>query len=168
MRHLTSSLHSMLTLTVAAGLLAAAPAAFAQEAPAAGGLRVGVFDAQAVYNGFPGQQQVQQQAQQLQTQMQEAAQAQNQQRMAQIQQQFQALQQQAMQRFQQTLEQVLPAVAQAANVPIVVHDLSYAQEGVQRVDLTQQIVEAMRQAAPAAAPAEQPAAGDDLPDFLQP
>jgi len=171
MRHLSRPLISMFTLTLAAGLLVAAPVAFAQAPAAAqpaGGIQVGVFDAQAVYNGFPGQQEVQQQAQQLQTEMQTAAQAQDQQRMAQVQQQFQALQQQAMQRFQQALQQVLPRVAETANVVIVVHDLPYAAPGVQRVDLTQQIVEAMRQAA-ASAPAAQPAAGgDDLPDFLRP
>ncbi len=114
------------------------------EAPAAA-IRVGVFDVNQAFNAYPGIQRAQQRSQELQADMQQAGAAQDQARMGEIQQEFQQLQQRAVQEFQADLERVLPDIARAAQVPLIVHDVAYAAPNLESVDLTGQVVEALRQ-----------------------
>ncbi len=121
---------TVLASALVAGVLGLGPVAQGdahegEAPPAAGAVRIGVFDAEAVFNRYPGQQQLQAQAQQMQGEMQEAAQAQDQARMQQIHARLQQMQQEAVDGFFAAVRNALPQVAREARVSAVVQGVEY-------------------------------------------
>ncbi len=144
---------TVLASALVAGILWLGPAAQGDahggEAPAAA-VRIGVFNAEAVFNRYPGQQQLQAQAQQMQAEMQQAAQAQDQAQMQQIHARMQQLQQEAVDGFFAAVRAALPQVARESGVSAVVQGVEYRADGVEEVDVTEALAAALAAAAPAA------------------
>ncbi len=146
---------SILAAIAGVGLIAGATHAQdfqVPEAPAAPGensVRIGTFNAQAVYAQYPGQQAAQQELEALQAQLQEAAQAQDHQRAQEIQQQAQQVQDNTVQEFFQTVRTVLPDVAAEAGVQVVAQQIEFTASGVEEVDLTRAVSDAVSEASPA-------------------
>ncbi len=153
---------SVLLLSAALAVAQQVPGAADVPAPAgaepvAGAMRVGVFDVNQAFNAYPGVQRAQQRGQELQGEMQEASAAQDQARMGEIQQEFQQLQQRAMQEFQQDLQRALPDIASNAGVPLIVSEVAYAEDNLESVDLTGEVVSALREPAETPGAPEMPA-----------
>lgn len=105
---------------------------------------VGTYDPRAVFQQYPGSQDLMAMFQDAQRQMQQAQQSGDQQKMQQIQRDMQAKQQEAVQEFQAALDKTLPTVAESKNVHVVATQVVYTADDVAQTDLTNTLVQAMQ------------------------
>lgn len=105
--------------------------------------QVGTYDLEQVFQTYPGRQELMEAFQEAQPQMAEAQQEGNHQRMQQIQQQLQQKQQEVIDKFYEDVEEQLPGIAEAANVQVVALEVAWTAEGIDTLDLTGQVVEAL-------------------------
>lgn len=116
-----------------------------ENAPANDGApHVGVVAVDRVFEAYPGMQEFNQQAQSLQQKFTEAQQTGDQQRQMEIQQQYAELRTQFDAEFRRDLEEVARKVARDKGVRVIAAEVIYRADDVQDVDLTPDLVEAMR------------------------
>ncbi len=105
--------------------------------------QVGTYNIEQVFQTYPGRQELMEAFQEAQPQMAEAQQEGDHQKMQQIQEQLQQKQQEVIDKFHDDVEEQLPGIAGEANVQVVALEIAWAAEGIDTVDLTEQVVEAL-------------------------
>ena len=105
--------------------------------------KLGTIDINALFESYPGRAEFDQQMEQLQEEFMAAQQSGDQEKMLQLQGQAQQMQQDLQANFQKDMSDAAEPVAKANNIKIVVSDVIYQAEGVEEVDLTQDLVKEM-------------------------
>ena len=116
-----------------------------QERAAPPAMKVGIYDQQALFEQYPGSQELMQFYQRVQQQMQEAVQNGDQQRIQQLQQSAEQKQKEVVDAFHEAVEEALPKVANEANVKVVALQVVYTADSVQETNLTRPLAAALNQ-----------------------
>ncbi|MDT8322850.1 MAG: hypothetical protein RRA94_01975 [Bacteroidota bacterium] len=126
-------------------LLAAPFGMHAQSGDAKSGntVQVGTYDVEAVFQQHPANEELNKASQSAQAQMQAAQQEGNQQKMQQLQQEFEQSRGKVVESFYQDVNAAMPVAAKAADVKLVVAEVSYAADGVETKDITSQLIAAL-------------------------
>lgn len=144
--HMFKTQARWLAPTAIAAIAVAAVVTFGTQrdatAQADGGITVGTYDQEAVFQQHPANEELQAFYQEVQQQMQQAGQE-NPQQMQQIRQQVETKRQEAIQDFQTSVSEALPKVADEAGVQIVALQVMYSADGIQTADLTEELTEAV-------------------------
>ncbi len=106
-------------------------------------MKVGVYDQQALFDEYPGSEELMQYYQQIQPQMQEAQQAGDQQKMQQLQQATEQKRKEVIANFQNAVKQALPEVASNVGIKVVAIQVVYAADDVQTTNLTKPLAAAI-------------------------
>ncbi|MFO7957720.1 MAG: hypothetical protein R6X33_11560 [Candidatus Brocadiia bacterium] len=106
-------------------------------------LKVGTYNAEAVFQSHPGHARLMNAVQEAQQQVEGA----DQQTRAQIQQQISQQQAQIIQQFQSDVQEALPEAAEAADVKVVAVEIAYTAEDVETVDVSEHLIKAFEGAA---------------------
>ncbi len=122
----------------------------AQQAEGEAAVRVGTYDPEAVFQQYPGYAELMEAVQTAQQELEGA----DQQAIMQAQQRIQELQAEVIRDFQADVDRALPDVARNAELQLVAIEVAYATDGIETVDITAQLAEAVSDAE---APAEEPA-----------
>ncbi|MFP4434238.1 MAG: hypothetical protein ACOCVI_01815 [Planctomycetota bacterium] len=120
-------------------LMAAQPAAQAQESGQDASVKVGTYDAETAFQAHPAQKELMKAVKTAQADMQQAQQDQDQQKIQQIQQNFEQTRRKAVEQFEDDISEALPEAAKAAGVKVVAMQVVYKADDVKSVDITGQI-----------------------------
>lgn len=115
----------------------------AQQQDAEPAMKVGVYDQQALFQEYPGSEELMQYFQQIESDMQEARQAGDQEKMQQLQQATEQKRNEVVEKFQDAVQEALPQVAGEENVKVVAMQVVYTADDVQTTNLTEPLAAAI-------------------------
>jgi len=115
----------------------------AQQQDTDSAVTVGVYDQQALFDQYPGSDELIQYYQDVQQQMQAAQQSGDQQKLQQLQQSIQQKRQEILTNFQQAVDEAVPEVARSVGVKVVAMEVIYTAEDVQTTNLTRSLADAI-------------------------
>jgi len=135
---------AVLTTAVVASILLLSVQSDAQgQNAAANAMQVGTYDQQALFQEYPGSDELTEFYRDLQQRMQQAQQEGNQQKLQELQQEAEAKRQQVLQGFQNAVKTAIPQVAEEADVQVVALQVVYAADDVEQADLTRPLAQAI-------------------------
>ncbi len=115
----------------------------AQQQAAKGAMQVGVYDQQALFQEYPGSQELMQFYQGIQDQMQQAQQDGDQQKLRELQQVTEEKRQEVIQNFEKAVDNALPTVADEAGIKVVALQVVYTADDVKTTNLTRPLAAAI-------------------------
>lgn len=115
----------------------------AQSQPEETAMQVGIYDEQALFQEYPGSDELMRHYQSIQQQMREAREAGDQQKLQQIQQGIEQKRKEVVNNFEDAVDEAMPEVASDANVKVVALRVIYTDDDVRTTNLTEPLAAAI-------------------------